>query len=86
MCMSIKITCTEFQICTSYDKTLSEVQDKVLDYTEYRLRKLIKKEKDENRKFLLQGLLNSYLSGQSLIAWRQGRPVHKKHSENKDNA
>jgi hypothetical protein len=73
--VDISSECTEFQLHKSQHSILSGILNKVIDYTEHRLKKYIKHVKDPQQQAALKELLEKYKKGAVAIAWKAGRPV-----------
>lgn len=74
---SIYVKATEFQIHVSKKK----INDKsnLVDFTEFKLRKLIDNTKQQKQAILLVALLDDYINGFVSIAWKCGNtPIYIK--------
>ena len=67
--------CTEFQLHKSQQTVFNQILNKVYDYSEYRLIRHISKITDQQQKSVLVELLQDYISGKVVIAWKKGLPI-----------
>lgn len=68
--------CTEFVMHKSQQAIFSDIQRKIVDYTEYRLLKYVAGVKDMQQKQVLMTLIKDYRDGKVAVAWRRGQPVY----------
>ena len=68
--------CTEFTMHISQKIEFLNSKKKLIDYTEYRLRKYIEKVKDKQQELILNVMLVDYIKGNIAVAWRKGQPVY----------
>jgi len=66
---------TEFQLHKSQLTIFNGILDQVIDYTEHRLNRYAKSVKDSQQSAALFELVERYKKGMVAIAWRKGRPV-----------
>lgn len=69
------VECTEFQLHKSQQTVFNQILNKVYDYSEYRLIRHISKITDQQQKSVLVELLQDYISGKVVIAWKKGLPI-----------
>ena len=70
--------CTEFTLHVSQQSFFSVSKKKLVDYTEFKLRKYMKSVSDEQQRIVIASMLVDYLNGLIAVAWRRGQPVYVK--------
>jgi hypothetical protein len=67
---------TEFQLHTAYVSLFDGCRDKVIDFTERKMRRLIETCQNVKDALDLSEMLRDYKSGRCMIAWRGGnKPI-----------
>lgn len=64
---------TEFMLHIS-QRTIFNSKN-TLDYTEFRLKRMIELTKDSKQQILLVAMLTDYTTGSIVIAWEHGKPI-----------
>jgi len=72
--------CTEFTLHVTQKSEFSS-KKKLIDYSEYKLRKYIDSVSDPQQKLILNVMLQDYVTGNIAVAWRKGQPVYIKVSK-----
>ena len=68
--------CTEFTMHISQKTEFANSRQKLVDYTEHKLRKYIEKIRDKQQELILNVMLVDYVKGNIAVAWRKGQPVY----------
>ena len=66
---------TDFQLHKSQQSLFNGILQKVSDYSEKRLARLIENTTEKKKKETLQNLLSDYVAGRVAIAWHRGHPI-----------
>ena len=66
---------TEFQLHKSQQTIFSGILNRIVDFTEHRLRRYIETVKDTQQKLTLIALLQDYITGNVAVAWKRGQPI-----------
>jgi len=66
---------TEFQLHKSQQTIFSGILNRIVDFTEHRLRRHIETVKDTQQKLTLIALLQDYITGNVAVAWKRGQPI-----------
>lgn len=69
---------TDFTLHKSQQRALDGLHDKVIDYTERRLIRIMNAVTDQQQKLMLAALISDYVAGHVAVAWRRGNPIHVK--------
>ena len=65
---------TEYQLYKNF--AVDGNRSSVIDYSEYRLCKLLERVKDKKVQTILQTLFEDYRGGRAAVAWRSGLPCY----------
>lgn len=67
---------TEFQLHKSQIAEFSQIQGKVIDFTEKKLITYMKTVIDKQQKLILHVMLADYIGGHVAISWKRGKPTY----------
>lgn len=67
---------TRYQFHKNFVPALEGLRDKVIDFTEHRLLKILSHVRDVKVNAELQTVLEDYRNGKVIVAWRAGNPVY----------